>query len=111
MNDGKGPDNKFCPKFRSVKRVRFRSSSGIWPDASTAYIFSLVMRQMVLFWKVQSQVMAGLKLSSSVEEPSVARPVQGSPVMFHDGCAFCPSLANTAFSAAAANAKHQPTTL
>uniref|UniRef100_A0A0E0PE21 Uncharacterized protein n=1 Tax=Oryza rufipogon TaxID=4529 RepID=A0A0E0PE21_ORYRU len=77
--------------------------------------YSLVIRQTVLFWKVQSHLMAGLKLGlSSIGVPSVAAPVQGSPLMFHvavDNDACCPSFANTAFSAAAANAKHQPTTL
>jgi hypothetical protein len=61
------------------------------------------MRQTVLLLKVQTHLMAGLKfgsLSMSVLV-SVAAPVHGSPLMFHDAVAFCPSFANTAFSAAA----------
>uniref|UniRef100_A0A0E0KV81 Uncharacterized protein n=1 Tax=Oryza punctata TaxID=4537 RepID=A0A0E0KV81_ORYPU len=84
------------------------------PKESDTDTYSLVMRQTVLFWKVQSHLMAGLKLGlSSMGVPSVAAPVQGSPLMFHgddDAAACCPSLANTAFTAAAANANasHQP---
>jgi hypothetical protein len=50
--------------------------------------------------------MAGLKVGSlSMFVPSVAAPVQGSPLMFHADVAAWPSLANTAFTAAAANRK------
>jgi hypothetical protein len=67
--------------------------------------YSLVTRQTeALPVPVQSShLMAGLKgglLSMLVL--SVAAPVHGSPLMFHVDRAFWPSLANTAFSAAAA---------
>lgn len=73
--------------------------------------YSLVTWQTVLFWSVQSHLMAGLKFgSSSMLVLSVAAPVQGSPLMFHADDAFWPSLANTAFTAAAAtvNRVHIP---
>lgn len=84
--------------------MRFRSSSGMGPTASKAYIFSLVMRHTEVLPPVQtSHLMAGLKLGLlSMSVLSVAAPVQGSPLMFHDVPAFWPSLAKTAFSAAAA---------
>jgi hypothetical protein len=47
--------------------------------------------------------MAGLKAGlSSSGVSSVAAPLHGSPLMFHDGGALSPSLAIIAFSAAAA---------
>jgi hypothetical protein len=66
--------------------------------------YSLVMRQTEVLPPVQtSHLMAGLKLGLlSMSVLSVAAPVQGSPLMFHDVPAFWPSLAKTAFSAAAA---------
>ena len=68
--------------------------------------YSFVTWQMVLFWPEHSHLMAGLKLGlSSMTVPSVAAPVQGSPLMFHADDAVWPSLANTAFTAAAANRK------
>jgi hypothetical protein len=67
--------------------------------------YSLVMRQtevLPLPLPVQSSHwMAGL-MGNLMLVLSVAAPVQGSPLMFHVGNALCPSLANTAFSAAAA---------
>ena len=62
------------------------------------------MRQTEVLPPVQnSHLMAALKTTLlSMLVSSVAVPVQGSPLMFHDGLAFWPSLANTAFSAAAA---------
>lgn len=68
--------------------------------------YSFVTWQTVLFWPEHSHLMAGLKLPlSSMTVPSVAAPVQGSPLMFHDDDAVRPSLANTAFTAAAAKPK------
>ena len=65
------------------------------------------MRQTEVLPPVQtSHLMAALKMSLlSMLVLSVAAPVQGSPLMFHDDSAFWPSLANTAFSAAAARQK------
>jgi len=49
-----------------------------------------------------SHLMAGLTTALlSMLVLSVAVPVQGSPLMFHDVPAFWPSLANYAFTAAA----------
>ena len=71
------------------------------PKKST---YSLVMQQMEVLPPVQtSHLMAALKMSLlSMLVLSMAAPVQGSPLMFHCGPAFWPSLANTACSAAAA---------
>ena len=70
--------------------------------------YSFVTWQTVLFWPEHSHLMAGLKFGSvSMLVPSVAAPVQGSPLMFHADDAVWPSLANTAFTAAAANHPHQ----
>ena len=57
--------------------------------------------QSALFWSEQSHLMAGLKagLSSSCVS-SVAAPLQGLPLMFHDGGALSPSLLRIAFTAA-----------
>jgi hypothetical protein len=121
--------------------VRFLSSSGIGPAASSAFIFllriqeqihkinnhftvhmfissgwiemqekkgfySLVTWQRVPFWSVQSHLMPGLTFGlSSSGVSSMATPVQGLPLTFHDACARSPSFAIIAFTAAAATTK------
>jgi uncharacterized membrane protein YdjX (TVP38/TMEM64 family) len=61
------------------------------------------MWQTVLFWSEQSHLIPGFKFGLlSMSVLSVAAPVQGSVLMFHATDAFSRSLANSAFSAAAA---------
>jgi hypothetical protein len=70
------------------------------------WTYSLVTWQTVLFWPVHSHLMAGLAVGlSSILVASVAMPVQGSPLMFHPDDAVTPSLANNAFTAAAATSQ------
>ena len=58
--------------------------------------------QRVPFWSVQSHLMAGLKLGlSSSGVSSVAAPLQGLPLTFHDAGARSPSFPRMAFTAAA----------
>jgi hypothetical protein len=77
-------------------------------DRNTSTYSLVTWQTVLLFWTEHSHLMAGLKLGSlSMFVPSVAAPVQGSPLMFHADDAVWPSLANTAFTAAAANHPHQ----
>jgi hypothetical protein len=64
---------------------------------------SLMTWQSVLFWSEQSHLMAGLNAGlSSSGVSSVAAPLQGLPLIFHDAGALSPSLLRIVFTAAAA---------
>ena len=79
--------------------------SGMWSGRT----HSLVTWQSVLFWSEQSHLMAGLKAGlSSMDVSSIAAPVQGFPLMFHDGGALSPSLLRMAFTAAAGRTQENP---
>lgn len=69
---------------------------------------SLMTWQSVLFWSEQSHLMAGLNAGlSSSGVSSVAAPLHGLPLMFHDAGALSPSLLRIAFTAAAAKTKQK----